>query len=54
MGISIRTQMPVSEELAKYFPATLELTLAAMLIAVVFGIILGVASACTVTNGWTM
>lgn len=45
MGMSIRTQMPVAEELARYFPATLELTLAAMLIAVVFGIFLGVASA---------
>lgn len=45
MGQSIRTQLPVSEELAKYFPATLELTLVAMLIAVVFGIFLGVASA---------
>lgn len=45
MGLSIRTQMPVAGELAKYFPATLELTLAAMLIAVIFGIVLGVASA---------
>lgn len=45
MGISIRTQMPVSGELARYFPATLELTLTAMIIAVVFGIFLGVLSA---------
>lgn len=45
MGVSIRTQMPVSGELARYFPATLELTLAAMVIAVVFGIFLGVLSA---------
>lgn len=34
MGVSIRTQMPVAGELARYFPATLELTLAAMVIAV--------------------
>lgn len=45
MGLSIRTQMPVSGELAKYFPATLELTLVSMLIAVVCGIFLGVMSA---------
>ena len=45
MGLSIRTQMPVAGELARYFPATLELTLAAMFIAVFFGILLGVASA---------
>lgn len=45
MGVSIRTQMPVSGELARYFPATLELTLAAMVIAVLFGIFLGVLSA---------
>ena len=44
MGVSIRTQMPVSGELARYFPATLELTLAAMVIAVLFGIFLGVLS----------
>lgn len=45
LGISIRTQRPVSSELAKCFPATLELTLTAMTLAVVFGIILGVAAA---------
>lgn len=45
MGLSIRTQMPVADELAKYFPATLELTLLSMTIAVVFGIFLGVVSA---------
>lgn len=45
MGVSIRTQMPVAGELARYFPATLELTLAAMVIAVFFGIFLGVLSA---------
>ena len=45
MGLSIRTQMPVAGELARYFPATLELTLAAMVIAVAAGIVLGVVSA---------
>lgn len=43
MGVSIRTQMPVAGELARYFPATLELTLAAMVIAVFFGIFPGSA-----------
>ena len=45
LGTSIRTQRPVAAELAKCFPATLELTLMAMAMAVVFGIILGVAAA---------
>jgi peptide/nickel transport system permease protein len=45
LGTSIRTQRPVSSELARSFPATLELTLAAMLMAIVFGVILGVAAA---------
>lgn len=45
MGISIRSQQPVSSELKKFFPATLELTLSAMFLAVIFGIILGVVAA---------
>lgn len=45
LGTSIRTQRPVSSELARCFPATLELTLTAMMLAVVFGVILGVAAA---------
>lgn len=45
MGTSIRTQQPVSKELQTYFPATLELTLVSMFIAVVFGLIFGVVAA---------
>ena len=40
-GASIQTQRPVLEEIGNRFPATVELTLAAMLIAVVVGIPLG-------------
>lgn len=45
LGTSIRTQRPVAGELLRAFPATLELTLTAMSFAIVFGILLGVASA---------
>ncbi|MEO1658926.1 MAG: ABC transporter permease [Pseudomonadota bacterium] len=51
LGISIRTGRPVLRDLAAYFPATLELTLAAMLIAITFGIALGVLSA-IYKDGW--
>ena len=45
LGQSIRTRRPVSEDLRNFFPATLELSLAALLIALVLGIPLGVWSA---------
>ncbi|HUX40635.1 MAG TPA: ABC transporter permease [Rectinemataceae bacterium] len=45
LGLSIRTQRPVSMDLAQYFPATMELAIFAMLLAVVFGIFFGVISA---------
>ena len=45
LGISLFTTRPVSADLFARLPATIELTLAAMLIAVVFGIPLGVVSA---------
>jgi peptide/nickel transport system permease protein len=45
LGLSIRTRRPVSEDLRNFFPATLELSLAALLIALVLGIPLGVWSA---------
>jgi peptide/nickel transport system permease protein len=44
-GNSLATKRPVLDELATRLPATLELIFAAMLIAVVFGIILGVVAA---------
>ena len=40
-GTSIMTQQPVSEEIRRKFPATIELALSAMLFAVVIGIPLG-------------
>lgn len=45
MGISIRTQRPVLNELLTYFPATIELTLFAMGFAVIIGVVLGLLSA---------
>ncbi|HWR40005.1 MAG TPA: ABC transporter permease [Patescibacteria group bacterium] len=51
MGRSIRTQQPVADELKKYFPATLELTLVSMLLTLVGGILLGVLAAVR-RDGW--
>lgn len=42
---SLRTRQPVSSDLATYLPATLELILAALLLAVVLGTGLGIAAA---------
>jgi peptide/nickel transport system permease protein len=44
-GMSLRTQNPVTQDLATYFPATLELVLFAMIIAIIFGILLGIIAA---------
>ncbi|WP_139418003.1 ABC transporter permease [Agromyces laixinhei] len=44
-GNSLATKQPVLDELATRLPATLELLFAALLIAVVFGIVLGVVAA---------
>lgn len=44
-GISIFTRRPVAEDLKAFLPATLELVIAAMLIAVAIGIPVGLASA---------
>ncbi len=44
-GISLRTQNPVSTDLKAYFPATLELVILSMLIAIMSGIGLGILSA---------
>ena len=41
LGDSITTRRPVSEDLRQFFPATIELTSAAMLIVVVLGLPLG-------------
>ncbi|GAC1423658.1 MAG: ABC transporter permease subunit [Candidatus Velthaea sp.] len=45
LGRSIGDTQPVAQKLAQYFPATLELTLGAMLFAIAFGIPAGVFSA---------
>lgn len=45
LGTSIRTSKPVLSELARCYPATIELALFAIVIAAVFGILFGVISA---------
>src|SRR5262245_48061873 len=45
LGRSIRTRRPVADDLHDFFPATLELSIAAMLVALVLGIALGVLAA---------
>ncbi len=45
LGISIHSRRPVVQDIKEYFPATLELTMAAVILMVVGGIPLGVLSA---------
>lgn len=45
LGTSLRTRRPILEDLKDYFPATLELTLAAMLIALSVGLPAGIVAA---------
>lgn len=45
LGVSIRTRRPVVQDLLQYFPATLELAMAALLIALLIGIPAGIWSA---------
>lgn len=45
LGTSVMTARPVTEDLARYFPATFELATAAILLAVLAGLPLGVAAA---------
>jgi peptide/nickel transport system permease protein len=44
-GKSIRTRRPVADDLRDFFPATMELSLAAMIVAIVIGVALGILSA---------
>jgi peptide/nickel transport system permease protein len=44
-GVSIRTQRPVSRDILAFFPATLELAFAALSLAVLLGVPLGIVSA---------
>lgn len=50
-GISLRTNKPVMEDISRYFPATLELTIVAMVLAATLGITLGILSA-VYRNKW--
>ncbi len=50
-GTSIRTSKPVLDELKRCFPATFELSLFAIIIATVFGILFGIISALK-RNSW--
>lgn len=45
MGISLTTRRPVSEDLRLYFPATLELTFISIVLTILIGVPLGIASA---------
>src|SRR5688572_2148231 len=45
LGTSIRTRMPVADDLGRYLPASAELALAATFVGVVLGIPFGVLSA---------
>lgn len=45
LGTSIRTNRPILEELARCYPATIELALFAIVMAAVFGIFFGIISA---------
>ncbi len=44
-GMSLQTQRPVLQDLLSYAPATLELVFATIIMAVVFGVLLGLAAA---------
>lgn len=52
LGQSIRTRRPVADDLRDYMPATIELALAAMLVALVVGIPLGVVASLR-RNSWS-
>ncbi len=45
LGLSIRTRRPISDDLRDFLPATLELSLAAMLVTLLMGISLGIVAA---------
>ncbi len=45
LGMSLRTQNPVTEDLRRFFPATLELATTALLIGIFLGIPLGILAA---------
>jgi peptide/nickel transport system permease protein len=44
-GVSLKTNRPVTDDLKEFFPATLELAIASILITILFGILFGILSA---------
>lgn len=52
LGLSIRTQRPVVDDLLTFFPATLELAIAAFIIAILIGIPLGILAALKKNTFW--
>jgi peptide/nickel transport system permease protein len=51
LGISIRTRRPVADDLRDFLPATIELSLAAMIVTLLLGISLGILAAVR-RDGW--
>jgi peptide/nickel transport system permease protein len=51
LGTSIFSQIPIADDLKRRFPATLELSIAAMLFATTFGVLLGVLAAVRRNSG---
>lgn len=45
MGVSFKSRRPVADDLKEYFPATVELSVIALIFAVLFGLPLGIAAA---------
>jgi peptide/nickel transport system permease protein len=45
LGKSIRTRRPVADDLRDFFPATIELSIAAMVVAIILGVALGILAA---------
>jgi peptide/nickel transport system permease protein len=45
LGKSIRTRRPVADDLRDFFPATIELSIAAMIVAIILGVTLGILAA---------
>ena len=52
LGRSVRTDQPVVEEIARCFPATIELALSAVLLAALVGIPLGILAALRPGSAW--
>jgi peptide/nickel transport system permease protein len=52
LGRSFKTRQPVIDEIRRYFPATVELTLAAMLFSIFFGISAGIIAAVNRGKFW--